>query len=242
MVITSVNNKHIKDICRLKDKKYRDNSGLYIVETFHLVLEALKYGNVIEVIISDGNDIDTDVNKIYVNDVVMKKLSSTESNPKVIAVVKKTINNNYGNKMILLDNIQDPGNLGTIIRSAVSFNFDTIVLSDDCVDLYNSKVLRASEGMIFHINIIRKNLFSFISDIKKDGYLILGTDVNNGIDVRDIEVPSKYAFVIGNEGNGVSNEVRGRCDNNLYIKINNNCESLNASVAASIIMYELNSK
>ncbi|MBQ6494848.1 MAG: RNA methyltransferase [Bacilli bacterium] len=242
MVITSVNNKHIKDICRLKDKKYRDNSGLYIVETFHLVLEALKYGNVIEVIISDGNDIDTDVNKIYVNDVVMKKLSSTESNPKVIAVVKKAINNNYGNKMILLDNIQDPGNLGTIIRSAVSFNFDSVVISDDCVDLYNSKVLRASEGMIFHINIIRKNLFSFISDIKKDGYLILGTDVNNGIDVRDIEVPSKYAFVIGNEGNGVSDEVRGLCDNNLYIKINNNCESLNASVAASIIMYELNSK
>ena len=90
--------------------------------------------------------------------------------------------------------------------------------------------------------VYRKNLFSFISDIKKDGYLILGTDVNNGIDVRDIEVPSKYAFVIGNEGNGVSDKVSSLCDKNLYININNKCESLNASVAASIIMYELNSK
>lgn len=242
MGITSINNKHIKEICRLKNKKYRDSCGLYIVETLHLVLEALKHGNVVEVIVCLGNDINTDVKKTFVNDYVMKKLSSTESNPKFIAVVKKTYNNEYGNKLVILDNIQDPGNLGAIIRSAVSFNIDTIILSDDCVDLYNPKVLRASEGMTFNINVIRTNLVSFINTIKKEDYLVLGTDVNDGIDVRDVDVPSKFAFVIGNEGNGITKEVRGLCDKNIYIKINNNCESLNASVAASIIMYELNNK
>lgn len=243
MVITSVNNEHIKDVVKLKDKKWRDERGLFVVETFHLVMEALRYGKVIEIIVSEGYDIDTDIKKIYVSDEVMKKISSTESNPKVIAIVKKNNEDeNYGKHIILLDNVQDPGNLGAIIRSSVAFNFDTIVISNDSCDLYNSKVLRASEGMLFHINIIRRELVSFINDIKNDNYLILGTNVNGGVNVREIDNLSKYAFVIGNEGNGVSDKVSSLCDKNLYININNKCESLNASVAASIIMYELNNK
>lgn len=243
MIITSVNNKHIKELCKLKDKKYRDNSGLFLVETYHLVEEAIKNNCVREVIVCDGYDIDTSINKIIVSNEVMNKLSSTNTNPKVIGVCNKIIeSNNLGNKILILDDVQDPGNLGAIIRSAVAFNFDTIVLSDNCVDLYNSKVIRASEGMLFNINIIRRSLIPFIKELKNNNYLILSTDVNDGVNVRDVDIKNKYAFVIGNEGNGVSVEVNELCDYYLYIDINNRCESLNASVAASIIMYELNNK
>ncbi len=242
MVITSVNNKHVKDLVKLKDKKYRDQVNVFLVETFHLVMEALKNGSVREIIVSDGYDIDTDVDKIYVSDSVMKKISSTNTNPKVIAVCDKIEERDISKRLIILDNIQDPGNLGAIIRSAVAFNFDTIVLSDDCVDLYNPKVLRASEGMVFSINVLRKSLVPFVKDIKDCGYLVVGTDVNNGSSVKDISLEEKYAFVIGNEGMGMSDDIKKLCDSFIYIDINKKCESLNASVAASIIMYELNNK
>ena len=245
MVITSLNNKHIKEILKLKEKKYRDLEGLFIVETLHLVEEAMKKSNVLEIIVCEGFEynIFNEVNTIVVTKEIMMKLSSTESNPRIIGIVKKNVDNNsYGNKLLILDNIQDPGNLGAIVRSAVAFNFDTIILSNDCVDLYNSKVIRASQGMMFHINIIRRDIIEFISDIKKENYVIYSTNVNGGINVRDISISSKFAFIIGNEGNGVRDEVNKMCDKFLYIDINKDCESLNASVAASIIMYELNNK
>ena len=245
MVITSLNNKHIKEILKLKEKKYRDLKGLFVVETLHLVEEAMKKNNVLEIIACDGFEynIFNEVNTIVVTKEIMMKLSSTESNPRIIGIVKKNVDNNsYGNKLLILDNIQDPGNLGAIVRSAVAFNFDTIILSNDCVDLYNSKVIRASQGMMFHINIIRRDIIEFIFDIKKDNYVIYSTNVNGGINVRDISISSKFAFIIGNEGNGVRDEVNKMCDKFLYIDMNKDCESLNASVAASIIMYELNNK
>ena len=93
--------------------------------------------------------------------------------------------------------------------------------------------------MLFNINIIRKNLVSFIKEIKND-YLVLGTDVNDGVNIKSIDNINKFAFVIGNEGNGISNSVKELCDKFIYLDINDRCESLNASVAASIIMYELN--
>ena len=240
MVITSFNNNHIKDLIKLNDKKYRDKANLFLVDTLHLVKEAISSKLAVEVIICSGYDIDTDVKKTYVSEDVMKKLSSTKSNPKYMAVVKKKIDlDNYGDRLLILDNVQDPGNLGAIIRSAVAFNIDTIVLSDDTVDLYNPKVIRASQGMLFHINIIKRDIVCFIGELKKYKYAILGTDVNGGINIKDININGKYAFVIGNEGNGIRDYVLDMCDKRIYIKMNNNCESLNASVAASIIMYEL---
>ena len=143
---------------------------------------------------------------------------------------------------MILDNIQDPGNLGTIIRSAVAFNIDTIVLSNDTVDLYNPKVVRSNQGMMFHVNIIKRNIISFIHELKNEGYKIVGTKVTNGHDVRDAKIYSHFALIIGNEGKGISYDVDNLCDEYLYIKMDNNCESLNASVAASILMYEISKK
>ena len=149
-------------------------------------------------------------------------------------------NVHIGNRLIILDNIQDPGNLGAIIRSSVAFNFDTVVLSKNTVDLYNSKVIRSTKGMLFNINIIVRELESFIKKI--DDYVIYGTDVVNGNNIRNEDIQSKVGLVFGNEGRGISDCVKKLCDKFVYIDMNQNCESLNAGVAGSILMYEVNKK
>lgn len=243
MLITSVNNEHIKELVKLKDKKYRDQSDTFLVETKHLVLEAYKEGLVKELILEQDELFPLDVDTLYVSPEVLKKLSSTNTPSKVMAVVyKKKEIDRVGEKVLILDNIQDPGNLGTIIRSAVAFNIDTIVLSNDTVDLYNPKVVRSNQGMMFHVNIIKRDIISFIHELKNDGYKIVGTKVTNGHDVRDAKIYSHFALIIGNEGKGISYDVDNLCDEYLYIKMDNNCESLNASVAASILMYEISKK
>lgn len=243
MLITSVNNEHIKELVKLKDKKYRDQSDTFLVETKHLVLEAYKEGLVKELILEQNELFPLDVDTLYVSPEVLKKLSSTNTPSKVMAVVyKKKEIDRVGEKVLILDNIQDPGNLGTIIRSAVAFNIDTIVLSNDTVDLYNPKVVRSNQGMMFHVNIIKRNIISFIHELKNEGYKIVGTKVTNGHDVRDAKIYSHFALIIGNEGKGISYDVDNLCDEYLYIKMDNNCESLNASVAASILMYEISKK
>ena len=143
---------------------------------------------------------------------------------------------------IALDGVQDPGNLGTIIRIADWFGIENVICSLHTADMYNPKVLRATEGMIFHINIIVRDLPSLITELKKDNYKIYGTKVDGGINVKDISLKRKYALVIGNEGNGVSEEVNNLCDEYLYIKMNKEVESLNAGVATSILLYEMDDK
>ena len=169
----------------------------------------------------------------------MEKISDQKSISYNAAVVKFIPENSVNGNIIILDNLQDPGNLGTIIRSSVAFNIDAIIISDTSVDLYNPKVVRATEGMIFNLNIIRRNLEEVIPVLKNLGYKIVGTDVNEGVDVRNIS-KENVAIVIGNEGSGMSENVKKLCDEFINIKINKSCESLNAGVAASIIMYEVN--
>jgi len=243
MLITSLNNEHIKELCKLNTKKYRDESDTFLIETKHLVLEAYKEGIIKELILEKDEIFPLDVPITYVTRPILKKLSNTESPSNVMAVVsKRKENKNIGEKILILDHIQDPGNLGTIIRSAVAFNIDTIVCSKDTVDLYNPKVVRSNQGMMFHINIITRDIVPFIKELKDNDYKIIGTKVTNGKDVKDASIYSHFALVIGNEGKGISNEVDELCDEYLYIKMSNLCESLNASVAASILMYEINNK
>lgn len=242
MYITSINNEYIKEISKLNEKKYRDKSNKYLIEGLHLVTEALKYDIIDTIIIREDFNYETNIKHIIVSNEVMKKLSDNPSIPKIMAVVNKKESTISGNKILLLDRLQDPGNLGTIIRSAVAFNFDTIILSNDTVDLYNSKVLRSTQGMLFNINILRQDLTSVINELKNNNYTIYGTKVDNGNDVKKINNTNKFALIIGNEGTGISDNILKQCDKYLYIKMNNNCESLNAGVAASILMYEMGNK
>lgn len=170
----------------------------------------------------------------------MKKLSCMESVPKVIGVVRFLESREItGKKVLLLDDIRDPGNLGTIIRSSLAFGVLDIVLNLNSVDIYNDKVIRSSQGMIFQMNIIRRDLKEVILELKEKGYLILSTNVEDGVDAKELEV-NQFALIMGNEGVGVKKELQEMSDKNLYIKMNNQVESLNVGVATSILLYELN--
>lgn len=242
MIITSLNNPTIKEISKLKNKKYRDLTNTYLVEGDHLVEEAYKNNLLIKIILLEDTICNYDIEKIYVTKEVMKKLTELDTPNKIIGIVKKNTPLAIGNKILILDNIQDPGNLGTIIRSSVAFDIDTIVLSPNTVDIYNPKVIRSTQGMIFYTNIITLELKEFINEIKTKNYTIFGTNVRNGKNIKEITLPEKFALVLGNEGQGVSKEIESLCDDNIYIKMSSKCESLNVSVATSILLYEVYNK
>ncbi len=242
MIITSLNNPTIKEISKLKNKKYRDLTNTYLVEGDHLVEEAYKNNLLTKIILLEDTICNYDIEKIYVTKEVMKKLTELDTPNKIIGIVKKNTPLPIGNKILILDNIQDPGNLGTIIRSSVAFDIDTIVLSPNTVDIYNPKVIRSTQGMIFYTNIITLELKEFINEIKTKNYTIFGTNVRNGKNIKEITLPEKFALVLGNEGQGVSKEIESLCDDNIYIKMSSKCESLNVSVATSILLYEVYNK
>lgn len=237
MVYTSIDNDKIKKIKKLQSKKYRDEQNLFIIEGEHLVKEAYKTGVLKTLIIEDGYDFNIDVDKMICNLKVIKYISELDTPQKVMGICKKSNDTIKGNHILALDGIQDPGNLGTIIRSAVAFNVDTILISNESVNVYNSKVIRASQGMIFHTNIVVCNLKDTIKELKE--YKIYGTKVDGGKNVNNIKLENKYVVIMGNEGNGVSKDILDLCNEYLYIDMNKNCESLNVAVATSIILYEL---
>ena len=242
MVITSLENDKVKKYTKLQKRKYREEYNQYIVEGMHLVIEAYKSGVVEEVILLENEKINLDVPYVYVSSEVMNKISTMDTPSTIVALCNRKNNNEIiGNKILLLDELQDPGNLGTIIRSAAAFNVSTIILSENTVDLYNPKVLRATQGMFNYINIISMDAKYAISEIKKRNIPVYGTNVESGSDVRDLDDSSKdkYALIMGNEGNGVRDEIAKMCDKNLYINMNNNVESLNVAIATSILLYEL---
>lgn len=237
MKITSLTNQKVKYYVRLKDKKFRDVENMFLVEGDHLVNEAINKGYVREII--SLNEFDSNLPVVLVTEEIMKKISSQKSISPICAVCRKIPTNKIGETVIALDDIQDPGNLGTIIRSSVAFDIDTILLGDKSVDLYNEKVIRSSEGMIFKKNVLRCNLHDKLLELKKSGYEIIGTDLKNGTNVKAFDFPKKVVIVMGNEGNGLSDLVKEVCDNYIYIDMNNECESLNVAVASSIILYEM---
>lgn len=239
MKITSINNPKVAYWAKLKMKKYRDVEHLFIVESENLVNEALKKGIVKEIITTEDKEYKIDTYNVTLE--IMAKISSLVTPNKIMAVCNFILPDDIKGNVLILDHIQDPGNLGTIIRSSVAFNFPTIVCSEDTVDAYNDKVIRSSEGMIFNTNIIKDNLISFIPYLKTLGYKVYGTDVINGKNIKSVK-EEKVAFVIGSEGKGVSIEVKELCDDFIYINMNEKCESLNAAVASSIIMYDIFSR
>lgn len=240
MIITSLNNNKIKELVKLKEKKYRDQTNLFFVEGLDLITEAYKNHAIKELFVLENTTIPFEMEYTYITKDVMKKITSLESITPYFAVCHKLPEKSLGNKLLILDNLQDPGNLGTIIRSATAFNFDTIILSKTTVDLYNPKVIRSTKGMIFNANILIKDLPPFINSLSD--YTIYGTDVINGINIKNEQFPNKLAVVIGNEGQGISPEVKSLCHKFIYLQMNDACESLNAAVAASIIMYEIANK
>ncbi len=237
MVYTSIDNDKIKNIKKLNIKKNRDNEGLFLIEGDHLVKEAYKNGLLQTLIVREDEAFKLDVPTITCSSKVMKYISELDNPKSVMGICKKREFTGIGKHILALDGIQDPGNLGTIIRSAVAFDVDTILLSKDTVDLYNSKVVRATQGMLFHVNTLVCDLKEVLKDINYPKY---ATKVDGGKSLKDIKIKDGYVIVMGNEGNGVSKEIMDMCDEYLYIDMNKSCESLNVAVATSIILYKIN--
>lgn len=233
MIITSLKNEKVKYWYNLRNKKFRDQEKRFLIEGDHLINEARKQNLVIETISIVDKNAD-----YFVTKEIMEKISEQKSISYNAAVVRFIKEDSITGNVLILDGVQDPGNLGTIIRSCIAFGVSNIILSDNSVDLYNSKVIRATEGMIFNINVLRRKLIEFIPIVKNLGYKIVGTDVKNGINIKDIN-KENIAIVMGSEGQGLSNEVKNMCDDFVYIKMDNACESLNVGVATSILLYEV---
>ena len=235
-MITSASNNTIKALIKLKQKKYRDETGYYLVEGEHLVEEAMKAKQV-ECLIST-KDITSDLPIIVVSNEVMSKLSFTKSPQSIMAKckIKKEKKLIDGKRYLILDDLQDPGNIGTLIRTALAFSIDQVILSNNCVDLYNDKLLRSMQGANFHISCIYDDLKTVISTLKKNNVKIIGSALENGRDIKQIKISEKMAFIVGNEGNGMNKDILQECDYVGYIPINT-IESLNVAIAGSIMMY-----
>ena len=243
-VITSLDNEKVKMLKKLQKKKYRDEYNLFIVEGEHLAIEAFRAGVLEELILEEGTDLPFPSPYGYYSREVLSKISALDTPSSVMALCRKRDRDGEeveGNRILVLDDIQDPGNLGTIIRSALAFGVTTIVLSEETVDLYNPKVLRATQGMIFHTNIIVRNVYDWVRMIKASDFKVYATCVDGGVDVKSLipDDKEKFVLIVGNEGNGVKRRILDLCDENLYIKMNADVESLNVAVATSILLYEL---
>lgn len=239
MLYSSVDNNKIKDLKKLQTKKYRDKKNLFLVEGRHLTIEAFKAGVLKEMFLEESELFPLDVMTNYMTNNVMNYLSELETPSSIIGLCEKKTGEIKGDRIVYLDFIQDPGNLGTIIRSCVAFNIDTLVISKDSVDLYNAKVIRATQGLLFHLNIVIEDNYNFIPKLKDEGYKIYGTKVTHGNSLKTIAKVSKFVIIMGNEGNGISEVSSELCDEFIYIDMNQKCESLNVGVATSIILYEL---
>lgn len=255
-IITSPQNQIIKHVKSLYEKSKRDKLGQFFVEGLRIVEDALLNNAEIEfVVVSESSIAKKEVeglvdrlkekgSLIYeVSDKIFKEISDTETPQGILTVVKKPEFElerviSSGEFLVLLENIQDPGNMGTIIRTADAAGASGIILSKGCVDICNPKVLRSTMGSIFHLPIIKVDNFEeIISNLNENGFNVLAAHLDGQTWHFDVDMRNKTAVVIGNEANGISDNVAKECKLT-KIPMLGKAESLNASVSAGIIIYE----
>ncbi len=252
-IITSKDNENIKNIKKLKERKYRDLNNEYIIEGIKIIKEAInEKANIKKIIVCEeclaNNLLDDKLlyeiakyDCIYVTKKIFETITDVSNPQGILAIVEKNNKReiNYKEDIIIaLDGIQDPGNLGTILRTIDSANLTQIIVSKDTVDAYNQKVVRSTMGAIFRINIVEEeNLKETLKNIKKHKYKIMCTDLSANKNIYEADY-NKKILVIGNEANGVTQEVLELADEKIIIPMLGKTESLNASVATSIIVYE----
>lgn len=252
--ITSKDNEFIKHIKKLKDKKYRDIANEYLIEGIKLVGEAIQEKAPIkQIILCDDCEKNAAIPKdlmyaiakhecIYVTENILKYLSEVQSPQGILAVIEKNNNNtqiDYTQDIIVaLDDVQDPGNLGTILRTVDSIGLTQILLSKGTADSFNPKVVRSTMGAIFRVKIIEcEDLKQTLKEIKKHKFKIVASSLQTDNTIYDIKYQKKV-IVIGNEANGVEPEIQEIADEKIKIPMLGKTESLNASVATGIILYE----
>lgn len=251
--ISSPHNPLVKQVKLLKQKKHRDGLGLFFIEGSRFVQEAVLSAAGIEYIFVTESFAAS--NKVLMKQLeayrtyllpekLLAELSDTESPQGILAVVKaaycslETLLAGKG-MLIVLDSLQDPGNMGTIIRTADAADFAGIILSKGCVDVYNPKVLRSTMGSIFHIPFYQShNLLEALAAIKAEGIKLYAADMKGASSLYEMDLRGRTAFIIGNEANGISDGAASYADELLRIPMPGRAESLNAAVAAALLMYE----
>lgn len=256
MVITSKDNEIVKHIKKLKEKKFRDEYNEFIIEGIKLLEEAITENvNIKQIIICDDcknqgaikQDLLYEIAKyncIYVAEKIFDMLTNVVTHQGIMAIIEKP--NLKENKIdyeeknfLILDDIQDPGNIGTILRTVDSLNIKQIIVSENTADVYNPKVVRSTMGAIFRVKIIEsEDLVKTVKEMKKHKIKIYATDLNTNKKMYDMK-EEKKAIIIGNEANGVSIKMLQNADERIKIPMLGKTESLNAAVATSVILYEV---
>ena len=252
--ISSKDNEFVKHIKKLKDKKYRDQSNEYVIEGIKLVEEAInENAKIKQIVICEECTKTQEISKklmyeiasfdcIYVTENVFNSITEVKNPQGILAVIERRNSENeinYNEDIIVaLDGIQDPGNLGTILRTVDSIGLKQILVSKETADVYNPKVVRSTMGAIFRVKVIEcDNLEKTLKEIKKYKYEIVVTSLQTNESIYDIKY-NKKIIVIGNEANGVSKEIQEMADKKVKSPMLGKTESLNASVATGIVLYE----
>lgn len=254
--ISSIQNNRIKELKKLFTRKGRKKMGQYLLEGPHLVEMAVLAKAEIDMIYYVPESahahserllaLNTDLPFTQITPEVANALSQTEQHQDIFAALTLPETNeldvdNLSNAVLILDQVQDPGNLGTIIRTADAFGYKDIILGKGTVDLFNDKVLRSMQGSHFAVNTYEADLSEMIPALKAAGYFIATTELNDqahASNAFDLQSKGKWALVLGNEGNGVSHLVQDLTDVSLYIPMIGSAESLNVAIAGAIVMYQ----
>lgn len=256
MLITSKDNEFIKHVKKLKEKKYRDEYSEFIIEGAKMIAEAIQEkAEIKNIIICDDCKTDSTISQdllyeiakyecVYVTEKIFVLISDVSSPQGIMAIVEKPKQNEIkidykANHFLILDNIQDPGNMGTILRTADSLAMKQIIVSNGTADCYNSKVVRSTMGAIFRVNVIECDLEKVVKEMKKHNIKVYATDLKTDKTIYDVNY-DKSAIIIGNEANGVSQNILELADERIKIPMKGKTESLNAAVATGIILYEAN--
>lgn len=250
--IISPQNNFIKNLKKLLKKKGRVEQGAYLLEGEHLVLEGLKSETEISSLLFTQSFLNKksefvnsfpNIEQFLVTDDIIKQLSSVPTPQGIIAVAQFPVTAtavDMSKPILLLDNVQDPGNVGTMIRTADAAGFGTVILGEGTADIFNDKVLRSMQGSHFHINIIEKPILPFMKELQSQAIPVYGTELNpQAISYREVELSKVFGVVMGNEGQGVEKDILNQTTKNIYIPIEGQAESLNVAVAAGILMFGL---
>lgn len=243
-MITSIQNQQVKQWLKLHNKKGRIKSGTFLIEGYHLVEEAYHSDwQIKELIVQEDTllpDWAESLPVVMVSESVFKHIAKTMTPQGIAAVVNmKEPQEITGDHVLLIDQVQDPGNVGTMIRTADAAGFSAVVLGHGTVDMYNDKVIRASQGSLFHIPIFSGHLPDYIHKLKEQGFTIWAAALEDSELYQTVERQAKVGLIVGNEGAGIQEDILKIADVRVKIPIYGKAESLNVSIAAGILMYYL---
>ena len=246
-MITSPQNERIKRMKQLHKKKGRVQSNSFLIEGFHLIEEAYAAKwNIQTVVVREEVRVPSFLqgeNVLRVSERVFDSLAQTNSPQGIIAVVEmKTYSFIDTPLTLIIDAVQDPGNIGTMIRSADAAGFGLVILGEGCADLYNDKVIRSTQGSMFHVPVLQMKLEDAYKELRMRGTNIVATALEGAVDYTKMITDEKMALLVGNEGAGVHQQYIDMADQIVKIPIYGQAESLNVSIAASILMYDMKRK